>query len=237
MKFNKCLTKLDLSKIEMTRQQAAALGAGLVTFNSQNHFKELYMSEIMFAEDGAITELAFGLKHDSSLCILHVDYCNLGDAELAELVGAVESHPSLKELALGGNAGQEHTMVALGKVLATRSCRLEELDFSGQCNDNGGLTGWLGPLTQGLRWNVSLTCLNLSYCKLLDKDIDDLVQILATCKLEELDSSGNEISYSGFVSFTQNISKSLKSFNFSGFYFDKEEAACLMLTLFEEHPQ
>jgi hypothetical protein len=41
MKFNKRLTKLDLSSIEMTRQQAAALGAGLITFTSQNHFKEL----------------------------------------------------------------------------------------------------------------------------------------------------------------------------------------------------
>jgi hypothetical protein len=79
--------------------------------------------------DGAITEFASGLKQNSSLCILNVQLCDLGDTQLAELVGAVESHPTLAELSFGGNGGQKHAWVALGKVLASRSCRLEELDF------------------------------------------------------------------------------------------------------------
>jgi hypothetical protein len=237
MKYNKCLTKLELSYMEMTRQQATTLGAGLITSNSQ-HFKELHMDGVTFA-DGAIGELAAGLKHNSSLCFLRVDECYIGDVELAELVGTVESHPSLKELSLGWNDGQQHALVALGKLLASRSCRIEELDFSYQGISNSGLTSWLGPLARGfLQGNMSLRCLNLAWNRLLDKDIDDLEQILArTCKLENLDLYGNRITHSGFVSLTQNIPKSLKEFDFSGNCFGKEEAACHSLTLFKEHPQ
>jgi hypothetical protein len=240
MKFHKRLTKLHLSEMEMTRQQSAALGAGLITSNSQNHFKELYMNCVKFA-DGAITELASGLKQNSSLGILNVTECNLGDTELAELAGAVESHPSLKVLSLWNNAGQEHALVALGKVLASRSCRLEKLDFSSQGmddDDHDGLSGHLGILAQGLRWNESpLTRLDLSDCRLRDDDIDDLGQILASCKLETLNLSGNRITHSGFVSLTQNIPKSLKSFNLCVNEFNADEVACHALTLFEEHPQ
>jgi hypothetical protein len=236
MKFK--LTKLHLESIEMTKQQAATLGTGLIT-SSSPHFKKLKMSDMTF-EDGAITELASGLKQNSSLCILSVAYCNLGDAELAVLIDAVESHPLLKKLSLYWNGGQEHALVALGKVLASRSCRIEELDFSDQGthdSDHDGLTGRLGILAQGLRWNDSLTRLDLSSCKLLDEDIDDLEQILATCKLEELNLSDNEITHSGIVSLTQNIPKSLKALYFAMNGFGREEAACHTLTLLEEHPQ
>jgi hypothetical protein len=238
MKFHKRLTKLSLCDMEMTRQQATALGAGLVTFNSQDHFKELRMENVAFA-DGAITELASGLKQNSSLCILNVHECNLEDAELTELVDAVESHPSLKQLLLGLNEGQQHALVALGKLLASRSCRIEELNFANQgFYDDGGLTGLLGPLAQGfLQGNKSLTRLNLLSNGLLDKDMYDLGQILATCQLEQLKLENNRITHSGFVSLTQNIPKSLKRLDFWGNDFDQEEAACHSLTLFEEHPQ
>jgi hypothetical protein len=235
IKFNKQLAKLDLKQIEMTRQQAAALGAGMITSNSQ-HFKELRMFDMTFAE-GAITELASGLKQNSSLCILTVQECNLGDAELAEVIGAVGSHPSLKELSLWGNKGQKHALVALGKLLASKSCRLEELNISALSYVDGGTTGWLGPLAQGLEWNKSLTRLYLSSNGLLDKDMDELGQIVATCKLEQLVLETNRITHSGFVSLTQNIPKSLKELYFSENDFDKEEVACHSLTLFEEHPQ
>jgi hypothetical protein len=237
IKFNKRLAKLSLlnMNMEISRQQAAALGAGLITSNSQ-HFKELHMDGVTFA-DGAITELAAGLKQNSSICVLYVNECDLGDVELAELVGAVESHPSLKELSLHENKGQKHALVALGKVLASRSCRLEVLDFARQSFDGGGLVGLLGPLAQGLQWNESLTRLDLSENGLLDEDMDDLGQVLATCKLENLDLRENRITHSGFVSLTQNIPKSLKEFDFSGNCFGKEEAACHSLTLFKEHPQ
>jgi hypothetical protein len=231
MKFNKRLTKLNLECMEMTKRQAAALGEGLIT-SSSPHFKELCMDRVEF-EDGAITELASGLKHNSSLCMLNVDECDIGDAELAVLIDAVESHPSLKTLSLWQNRGQKHALVALGKVLASRSCQVEELDFSGQDR----LTGWLGILAQGLQWNESLTHLDLPKNGLLDRDIDDLGQILATCKLRTLNLSRNEITHSGFVTLTQNIPKSLKRFDFSVNHFGQEEAACHTLTLFEEHQQ
>jgi hypothetical protein len=236
MKFNKHLTKLDLAYMKITRQQVAALGAGLSTSNSQTHFKELYIRRVRFA-DGAITELASGLKENSSLCILNVERCNLEDTELAELVDAVEFHSSLKELLLGGNRGQEHALVALGNMLASRNWQLETLDFSWQARDHSGLTGRLGMLTEGLRWNEKLTSLNLSSNQLVDKDIDLLGQILVTCRLRTFDLSDNIITLSGFVSLTQNIPKSLKSFDFNGNAFGKEEAACHILALFEEQPQ
>jgi hypothetical protein len=235
MKFNKCLTKLSLCNMEMTRQQATTLGAGLITSNSQ-HFEELRMDGVTFA-DGAITELASGLKQNSSLCILSVDGCYIGDVELAVLVGAVDSHPSLEELSLRGDECQKHTLAALGKVLASRSCWLETLDLSDQNYDNGGLGGLLGILAQSLQWNESLTRLELGKNVLVDKDMDHLGQILATCKLQELDLSENKITHSGFVRLTQNTPNSLKSFDFSENQFDEEEAACHSLTLFEEHPQ
>jgi hypothetical protein len=49
--------------------------------------------------------------------------------------------------------------------------------------------------------------------------------------------SENNITHSGFVRLTQNIPRSLTRFDFSGNCFSKEEAACHILTLFEEHPQ
>jgi hypothetical protein len=237
MKSNKRLTNICLREImEITRQQAAALGAGLITSNSQNHFKELGIYDVTFA-DGAITELASGLKQNSSLCILSVAECTLEDAELAVLIGALESHPSLKELSLRENLGHKHALAALGKMLSSSKCQLEELNFSEQDCDEDGLTGYLWPLADGLRWNQSLKRLNLSSCQLLDEDMDHLGQILATCKLETMDLGDNSITPSGFVSCTQNIPKSLKSFDFSGIEFEEEEAVCHTLTLFEEHPQ
>jgi hypothetical protein len=236
MKFNRHLTKLNLSDMQVTRQQVAALGAGLITSNSQ-HFKELCMCRVTFF-DGAITELASGLKENSSLCTLCVDDGNLEDAELAELVDAVKSHPSLKQLQLWKNAGQEHALTALGKLLASRCCNLEYLDFSYQAENQGGLTGRLGTLVQGLlQGNSSLTSLHLPLNGLLDEDVDDLGQILATCKLEKLDLRNNGITRSGFVRLTQNIPKSLKSFNFRRNDFSEAEAACHILALFKEHPQ
>jgi hypothetical protein len=242
MKFNKSFDHLTLSTMELTRQQAAALGAGLITTSNSQHFKELYMREVTFA-DGAIGELAAGLKQNSSLCILTVHKGQLEDAELAELIGAVESHPSLKELSFLANNGHEHALVALGKMLASAICRVEDLNFSMQASydyDDEGLGGHLGKLAQGLRCNESLTCLNLCLNNLLDKDMDDLGQILAlpTCKLETLNLMGNEFTHNGFVSLTQNIPGSMKSFDLSeNPRFDKEEAACHTLTLFEENPQ
>jgi hypothetical protein len=242
IKFNRHLTRLDLWSVEVTRQQAAALGAGLITSNSQ-HFKELSMLTVRFA-DGAITELASGLKENSSLRILTAVLCNLGDAELAELVDAVKSHPSLKRLELRGNhQGQEHALVALGKVLASKSCKLETLEYSLQIedddteDDDDGLAGGLVTLAKGLQGNASLRSLNLSSNELEDKDIDHLGQILETCKLQVLDLSDNRITLSGFVRVTQNIPKSLKSFDFSESNFSQEEAACHTLTLFEGNPQ
>jgi hypothetical protein len=49
--------------------------------------------------------------------------------------------------------------------------------------------------------------------------------------------SENNITHSGFVRLTQNIPRSLTRFDFSGNCFSKEEAACHILTLFEENPQ
>jgi hypothetical protein len=236
MKFNRHLTKLSLLDMQVTRQQAAALGDGLITSNSE-HFKELCMDGVTFT-DSAITELASGLKENSSLRTLHVDGCNLEDAELAELVDAVESHPSLKQLELLHNGGQEHALLELGKVLASRNCQLETLVFSCEAENQGGLTGRLGTLVQGLlQGNSSLTSLDLSANGLFDEDIDHLGQILSTCKLEKLDLSRNGITRSGFVSLTQNVPKCLKSFDLSDNDFSKEEAACHILALFEEHPQ
>jgi Ser/Thr protein kinase RdoA (MazF antagonist) len=71
---------------------------------------------------------------------------------------------------------------------------------------------------------------------LLDKDIDHLGQILATCKLQSLDLSDNRITLTGFVRIVQNIPNCLKSFDFFGNAFDADEAACHTLTLFKEHP-
>jgi hypothetical protein len=191
--------------------------------------------------DGSITELVSGLKHNTSLRILNVDGCDIRDAELAELVGALESHPSLKQLELGRNAGHKHALVALGKVLASRSCQLEVLDFSDQCtadNADDGLTGHLGLLVQGfLQGTKSLTHLTLSCNGLLDKDIDHLGQILSICKLQNLDLSANRFTHIGFVILTQNIPKSLRSFDFSENHFDKDDVACHTLKLFEEYPQ
>jgi hypothetical protein len=237
MKYSKHLTKLVLSDMEMTKQQATALGAGLITSNSQNHqFKELRMESVKFAH-GAITELASGLKQNSSLCILSVDASKLGDAELVKVIDAVDSHPALKELSLRSNQGQRHALVALGKVLASKSCRLRDLDLSAQSYDDGGLEGWLGSLVHDLQWSESLTRLNLGENDLLDTDMNDLGQILARCKLESLNLRENKITLSGFVSLTQNIPKSLKRFDFSWNNFNQEEAACHTLKLFEEHPQ
>jgi Ran GTPase-activating protein (RanGAP) involved in mRNA processing and transport len=244
MQFNKRLTRLSLSSMNVTRQFAAALGAGLISSNSQ-HFKELHMREVELV-DGAITELASGLKENSSLCTLCMDQCHLGDVELAELVDAVESHPSLKELSLWGNQGQEHALVALGKVLASRSCQLEILDFSDQGNfyndENysagetySPLVGRLGTLAQG--WNEKLTSLDLSVNGLLNEDIDPLGQIFATCKLEMLDLRVNRITHSGFVNLTQFLPKSLKWFRISDNDFSQEDAAGHTLALFKQHPQ
>jgi hypothetical protein len=249
MKFNKRLTKLYLNGIVITRQQAAALGAGLVTFNSQ-HFKELYLDRVEF-DDGAISELASGLKQNSSLCRFTASYCRLGDAELAndrdlgdaelvELVDAVVSHPSLTKLDLEGNKGQKLTLAALGKLLASStSCRIEELNLTHHTifGDYHGFSGHLGILAQGLQWNESLTELNLSYNGFVDKDIECLTKRLASCKLRTLNLRGNRITHGGFVSLTQNIPKSLEMLNISKNTFRKEEVAGHTLTLLKEHPQ
>jgi hypothetical protein len=92
-------------------------------------------------------------------------------------------------------------------------------------------------LAQALEGNSFLTKVNLSSNYLADEDIDHLGRILATCRLEKLDLSDNIITLSGFVCLTQNVPKCLKSFHLAENDFSKEEAACHILALFQEHPQ
>jgi hypothetical protein len=241
------LERIKIDRVEMTKQQAAALGAGLTTVIGQNHFKELLMSEVKFAE-GAITKLASGLKRNKTLRKLTVSLCKVGDAELAQLVKALESHGSLEELSLSSNNGQQKTLAALGRMLGSSKCRLKELDFSSQGRDweDGYQFEKLGGLLEILvdcflkgDHCLSLTRLDLSYNGLYEQDMEQLKLILelSTCKLERLNLVGNYIRNPGLAQLCNAIPKSMISFNVSGNHIYMQGEASNILRVFETHPR
>jgi Ran GTPase-activating protein (RanGAP) involved in mRNA processing and transport len=230
MKFNTLLHTLHLGHIALSREQSAALSAGLRTITDEGQFKQLSMSRITFAED-AIAELASGLQNNSSIQTLAVTSCNLTDAQIAQLVQGMVNHSSLKVLRLFGNQGHTQALMALVKLLS--STKLESLDFHHQSWQQGGLQSQIKILAAGLKGNQHIKRLNLSSNILVDEDLSSLSKILWTCpRLEELDLDLNNITNRGLETFaSQNIPGSLKRLRLSGNHLTTEGAIHLLKIL------
>jgi Ran GTPase-activating protein (RanGAP) involved in mRNA processing and transport len=198
IKFNYNLKKLNLMNLSISKEQGVALSHGLKTTTRQTPLEQLLLFRICFAEE-AISELAAGLQQNKNIRTLAVTACNLVDSQVAMLVEALVSHPSLKVLRIFQNKCRVNGMKAISKLLSSDASKLESLDLRNQCFEHEDEEKFdCEILAEGLRSNQSIQNLDLSSNRLTDQDMDCLGRILWTCpRIHELILEDNSITNSG----------------------------------------
>jgi hypothetical protein len=158
------LMKLSLTCIDsdaLTESAAYAIAKGLTLTKS---LQELRFRLCKFDSSDLFHTIANGLMRNKTLQRLELLQCRLHDEEGANLMSALQHHPVLKFLRLGGNCFRSKTMEAIAIWMMERDCKLEKLDFASQHVQNQDVSAVVGAL----RENASLKHLDLSGNKLGD---------------------------------------------------------------------
>jgi hypothetical protein len=203
MRCHPHLKKVDLGTMLISAREARVLGQGLKTAGS--HFKELSLRVgphcCILDKGGIYSELAAGLRYNSSLEILSLESCcDIKDVQLGWIADALVHNPSLKELSLSGRIDfGPQGLAALAKLLKKNSS-LESLSLH---SHKRGLGTHIKILAEALEGNQNLKKLNLLRTKIGDVGLDIMTSILCTCptRLEELNIRGNRISDEGLEAF------------------------------------
>ncbi|XP_056227479.1 uncharacterized protein LOC130166142 isoform X5 [Seriola aureovittata] len=208
---------------ELSDAQCEQLASELT---SNPFYKQLDLSRNSLKESGAELICAALESPGCRLETLRLSDCVLSERCYASLVSALESRQSsLRELDLSGNkhlkdsglkllsAGLKHPFCRL-KTLRLVCCeltessyasllsvlennfRLRELDLSGNCLQDSGVTKLCAGLRRPFRF---LATLRISCCSLSENSCSSLASALKSnsCRLEELDLSLNQLRDSG----------------------------------------
>jgi hypothetical protein len=129
-------------------------------------------------EAGSVTKLCEGLYSNKGLKRLDLSACDLEDYEIAEIVVALRSHPSLESLILAFNNCGIEGGFQLSRLLKSPFCGLCRLDLSFQQRDRG-IKLDCQAILNALNNNASLHSLNLTCNRLDDEDAKYIAQALA----------------------------------------------------------
>jgi hypothetical protein len=163
------LKRLVLAGFSWTPEMLAALGIGL---SSNITLLELDLSFARRLENTdnenivSLQPLAQGLRDATSLRSLVFHNSRLDDAHLAELIGALRDHPSLRSLNLNGNNCQSQGTLQVATMLQSLYSKLRCLRLGAQHDphDHGEYSHIdIGPLASALRTNQTLEFLDLAY--------------------------------------------------------------------------
>lgn len=144
---------------------------------------------------GAIT-LSVALSFNTSLLLLNLGGCNMGDAEVSTLVSGLETNPNLSKLYLCSNSIGNLGASALATVLRKAACPIERLWLGNNKIQDSGVN----IIAEAVSYNARLQWLDLSVNAITDNSAIPLVSMLFTnVTLQTLDLHGNKITGSGAV--------------------------------------
>ena len=234
------MRQLTLASVQWTSPAIRALSAGLVQANT---LEELNLSYCTFLDDDSHYEqfmarcsddvideqvrlplfeaLANGIQHNTSIRCIRLNRCQLHDAAIATLAAAVNGHPSLQELYLGGNRCHVQGMKAISSSLVHKDSRLIKLGLSNTLQNPNDIANsvdnsselqehymqrqsCLQLLFDALCENSTLEVLHLSSNYLQDSEISALSASLSSnphSGLLMLDLKNNDISDLGIKQF------------------------------------
>jgi hypothetical protein len=178
------LKRLVLTRFSWTPEMLTALGIGL----SRN--TTLLVLNLSFAHllentgnDNIVSlqPLAQGLRDARSLSSFYFNNSGLDDAQLAELIGALRDHPSLRILDFSGNKCQSQGILQIANMLQSPYSKLCALRLASQRDPYAHseyIRFDIALLASALRTNQILTDLNLSCSRLTDTDMTALALAL-----------------------------------------------------------
>lgn len=192
---------LQLSSIRLSQFTAYSLET--IAFNT--HLKNLELDLLELTD--SVPALSRALKRNKSLEVLTTSRCGLNDEMLAELIGALEKHPSIQELKIFGNKCRSKGLNAITELISAPNTAIRLLDLSYQHvgEDEDFDISWL---CSAIKKNTSLKTLDLDNCKIDDGHLAHLTVALCENKtLEDLRLNHNHITGEGVallaVKFTQ----------------------------------
>eukprot|EP00539_Tryblionella_compressa_P006650 CAMPEP_0178762082 /NCGR_PEP_ID=MMETSP0744-20121128/16350_1 /TAXON_ID=913974 /ORGANISM="Nitzschia punctata, Strain CCMP561" /LENGTH=340 /DNA_ID=CAMNT_0020416731 /DNA_START=1 /DNA_END=1023 /DNA_ORIENTATION=- len=190
-------------------------------FNGINHsltedwehvlfLKSLDLSQSDFDGAASVAMFCDGLRENVGLVKLRLENCRLEDDELADIVHALISHPTLKDLSLALNYAGSDTIDAVSKLLLTQTQssskfgQLERLDLGQQ---TPGHLRNMNLVYDALQHNNTLKSLCLRENYLLRSQIPQLIDALKVNNvLEELNLEDCDIRKEGLEAVVNNIS-------------------------------
>lgn len=219
---NLCNSKLPCLRIttDLSALGMNSISDGLI---STSHLRTLEFNCSSFEDDETVSELAIGLSGNKSLETLCFQSCSIADSRVAQLIEAVCGHPRLKSLGLNSNKAGSMTSTAVARLLSMKHSRLQKLDLSFQSDPDEPLD--IALIAESLKRNTCLQTLDLSDCKVNDKDVESLCSLF--CENETLTSvflERNKISNAGIQHLASCLShmRSLKRLELWGNPFDEE---------------
>jgi hypothetical protein len=203
------------------------LGDGL---RATTFLETLNLSQAV-VENDVLLVLADSLAVNSSLTTLNIFGCDLSDDLVALLMDSIPQ--SIQELYLGRNRCRALGIRTICNFLESNDCRICKLSLYEQQLVDGEEGMDLSTLASALERNISLECLNLSYNKLDDEDMQFLaIALTQNATLRELTVHNTGISDRGMEEFCSRLPdmKGLKMWTLGGMQqFDPELASHFIL--------
>jgi hypothetical protein len=220
----------------LSREQAEYLGgAGLITAaGSSSRLKTLQLTDVSFQDEEAMSALVSGLRQNSTLQTVAFKDCGIIDAHVFQIVEALLSNPSLRDLELNWIECGVQGITALAN-LVSKNRKLEALALT-----SSNLTSPIHPLVKSLKDHPSLKGLALSDNCLYDADLGNLAEVLSTCsRLERLDLSWNLLTHDGLelLLASQPLPSNLRWLGLIENCFDRDKSPRLILKTLEENPR
>jgi hypothetical protein len=163
--------------------------------------QKLNMSQCEFGND-TIAVLAEHLAENCHLTSLNLDHCRLDDGEAAQVIQALEGHPSLTDLSIRLNYCETKSGDALAHLLANNQTKLQRLNIAQQ--DPGLLD--MEVLSNALATNTTLLHLDARENYVRTSHIAALARALTSNRtLQELNLENCDVRTAGWMSILANL--------------------------------
>ncbi|KAG7343041.1 hypothetical protein IV203_020986 [Nitzschia inconspicua] len=178
------LKVLRLEGWQMDRVTATALIESL-RYQHRKTISYLSIRSCRFLGEGTFLHVVDGLRQINQLRTLNVSYCNLADNEIISFVLALEQHPKMTNVHLGGNCCySQESVQTIASWIRRPSCRLSDLNLRSLWvgfSEEGLLQRLvdLEPLFNAISENESICHLSLPENYLEDDEIVKLTSSLS----------------------------------------------------------
>jgi hypothetical protein len=185
------LKVLRLEGWQMDRVSVTTLMESL-RFQHRKSVSCLSMRSCRFVGEGTFMHVVDGLQHVTNLKTMNVSYCNLDDSIIVPLANALQQHPSIINVHLGGNCCRSAESVqTIASWIRQPACQLLDLNLRSLWtgfSDEGLLQRFvdIAPIFDAISENQSIVRLSISENYLDNNDIAMLAHSLGTRPTENL---------------------------------------------------